>query len=349
MTTISIDSLRTIRVFRLSDDSPAPLNDPDTSYLSSIPELSSAHPAVRADSWQQLQSTPSRSPIAPGISVPRTPTPRSSRLHNDTPTPAATTPGSWRERRRQGEMVARPLNVPRVRVNPPDGVGSISPDMPSSKRSDSSRATTATDSQGSGGSRSISRQGHGDAQPVNTDVLIQFPPLARVASHSNQCDGTFEEREEVIPTPRRQTCLEKLCGNLRSIPSKLNLVEKKVPRDVEGGDKSPDNPPPAARSARSLAATQDKTKWWSITSRRSKQKSGPGRNGRRSASSSLRALFKSTDSTSDSTARRGLTRFDDNRNSRSFVSPTPEHETDSPDEDPFAPTTESEVAQEGGN
>ncbi|KAL8767328.1 MAG: hypothetical protein Q9209_006166 [Squamulea sp. 1 TL-2023] len=338
----SPNSPRTPKEFRLSDDSPGPLNNPDTTYLTTVPQLSTGHLTSQAGNWQQLVGTPSRSPIAPGIYVPGPPTPRTPRLRNDTPTPAATTPGSWRQRRRQGQMIDRPPRVP----EDPDAISSI-PNMPSDKLS----ASTAADSRGSGESKSDDRQGQLDPQRQTNDTLIQTPPPARVALRSGQLDGTAEEAEGLSHTPNRQSCYQKLCGSLRSIPSKLSLKEKNVNRDIKEGGNSPADER-RAKSARPLAATQDKTKRSWMASLRSAKNSVRGLRHRGSASDSLSRLFNptgsrnSTSRQSESATPQDLIPFDDERHPRTFVSPKFIDESGSPVPDPFPEITAAEEREE---
>ncbi|KAL8778272.1 MAG: hypothetical protein Q9213_007492 [Squamulea squamosa] len=338
----SPDSPRTPKVFRLSNDSPSPLYNPDTTYLTTVPQISITPPESHADNWQQLVGTPSRSPIPPGIRVPGPPTPRTPRLRNDTPTPAATTPGSWRQRRRQGQMVDRP---PRVQEDP-DAISSI-PNVPSDKLS----ASTATDSRASGESKSDGRRGPRDTQRETNDTSIQTPPPARVALHSSQLDGTAQEAEGLSHTPNRRSCYQKLCGSLRSIPSKLNLTEKNVNRDTKEDGNSPAGVRPA-KPARSPAATHDQTKRSWMASLRSAKKSVRGLRRRGSASDSLSRLFdttgsrNSTSKRSESATPQDLIPFDDERHPQTFVSPKFIDETGSPVPDPFPEITAAEEREE---
>ncbi|KAL8750688.1 MAG: hypothetical protein Q9199_006908 [Rusavskia elegans] len=331
------------RAFQLSDTSPTPLHNPDTSYLTSTPQLLTATPTSHTESWEQLKGTPSRTALAPDIFVPADTTPRSPRLRNDTPTPAASTPGSWVERRRHGQVVNRPLDVPNVGTNPAGATESFPPDTALDRRS-VSKATTAADSQESVGSRSLSRQVCQDGQQGDTPATVQAPALAKIVSRPTQLDGVPEESEGGSQTPQRRSCYQKLCGSLRSIPSMLSLRQRNSLPDDKVADDGPADEQAArpARPARALAATQDKAKWWSTASLRFKKNAVGGRSSRQSTRSSLRGFLKdvssanSTFGQSESRASPNPTRFDDNRNSRSFVGPTFEDDTGSPVEDPFA-------------
>ncbi|KAL9627596.1 MAG: hypothetical protein Q9204_006455, partial [Flavoplaca sp. TL-2023a] len=278
-------------VFRLSDDSPTPLHNPDTSYLTSTPELPTAPPTTSTQDWQPLEVTPRRSPrspLSPNIYVPGPPTPRTPRLHNNTPTSVASTTGSWVERRRQGQVVDRPLDLPRVRVTLPDSSEGFTPDTELDSRI-VSRATTAADSQESITSKPLSRQVCQDGQPEvdRAAASIQVPEVAKVASRPIQLDGAPEESEETRHVSRRRTCCEKLYGSFRKIPSMLSLRDKTFLQDDKIENNKPGNAR-VARQARPLDATHDKTNWLSNTSLRFKKRAATGRNHRHSVRGSLR-------------------------------------------------------------
>ncbi|KAI4225830.1 MAG: hypothetical protein L6R36_003627 [Xanthoria steineri] len=329
------------RPFQLSDASPTPLHNPDTSYLTSTPQLLTATPTSHTGSWEQLRSTPTRTALAPiDIFVPVETTPRSPRLRNDTPTPAVSTPGSWVEHRRHAQAVDRPLDIPTVEANPAAASESFYLNTTLDRRS-VSMATTTTDSQESVGSKALSRQACQDGLQVDT---VQAPASAKIASRPTQLDGVPEETEGVSQTPQRRSCYQKLCGSLRSIPSMLSLRQRSSVPNAKVADQGPADAQAArpARPARALAATQDPAKWWSTASLRFKKNAAGGRSSRQSNRSSLRGLFKDTSSAnstfgqSESRASPNLRRFDDNRHSRSFVGPTFADDTGSPVEDPFA-------------
>lgn len=326
------------RAFHLSDASPTPLHNPDTSYLTSTPQLLTATPTSHTGSWEQLKSTPTRTAPAPiEIFVPVESTPRSPHLRNDTPTPAASTPGSWVEHRRHAQAVDRPLDIPTVEANPAAASESFYHNTALDRRS-VSMATTTTDSQESVESKSLSRQACQDGVQVDT---VQAPASAKIATRPTQLDGVPEATEEVTRTPQRRSCYQKLCRSLRGIPSMLSLRQKSSLPDDKVADQGPADAQ-AARPARALAATQDPGKWWSTASLRFKKNAVGGRSSRQSNRSSLRGLFKDTSSAnstfgpSESRASPNPQRFDDNRHSRSFVGPTFADDTGSPVEDPFA-------------
>ena len=342
-------------VFRLSDDSPTPLHNPDTSYLTSTPELPTAPPTTSTQDWQPLQVTPRRSPrspLSPNIYVPGPPTPRTPRLHNNTPTSVASTTGSWVERRRQGQVVDRPLDVPKVRVTLPDSSEGYTPDTELDRRI-VSRATTAADSQESVTSKPLSRQvcqdGQQEVDPAAAS--IQVPEAAKVASRPIQLDGAREESEETKHVSRRRTCCEKLYGSFRKIPSMLSLRDKSVLQNDKNENNKPSNAR-EARQARPLDATHDKNNWLSNTSLRFKKRAANGRKHRHSVRGSLRGLFSNTNSSNGVSAHSedhtllNQTRFDDNRNPPSFVGPTLEGDSNSPVGEPFAHITAAEIAQE---
>ncbi|KAL8997933.1 MAG: hypothetical protein Q9169_002926 [Polycauliona sp. 2 TL-2023] len=345
--------------FRLSNDSPSPLHNPKTDYLISTPELPglpTTPPAARTPGWEELPPrgvSQSRSHMARPIYVPGPPTPQTPRLRNDTPTPALSTPGSWVERRRPGQVVDRSLGPPRVRVNVPSGTAeSSSLGEPSDRRS-VSRATTAADSQESLGSRLLSRQVCRDGQQLDMGAAsIQIPAAAKIAPRRSQLDGASDSTGGKSESPKRQSYCDKIYGSLRSMSSVLSMREKF--RDDKTANKGASNAQ-TVRPARPLAATQERPKWWSTASLRRKKGPAVGRKGRQSGRGSLRQLFASTDSSSLMTSPFGsrsspdstlVTRFDDERHPRSFVGPPVEGDSDSPVEDPFPAMTAAEIAQE---
>ncbi|KAL8667764.1 MAG: hypothetical protein Q9168_007186 [Polycauliona sp. 1 TL-2023] len=329
------------------------MHNPSTSYLSSTPQLTPPPPA-RTASWQQLNVTPTRSRMPPAVYVPGPPTPRTPRLRNNTPTPAVSTPGSWVERRRPGQVVDRSLGPPPLEVDLPVETTGSSSSVTASDRRTVSKATTAADSQESFGDRLLSRQLCRDGQQLEAEVpSIQFPAQAKIASRPSQLDGTTSESSGgKSGSPQRQGYCEKLRGSLRSVSSMLSLREKSAARDDKTSRKGPSNNSQTVRPARPLAATQDKPKWWSTASLRTKKGAGAGRNRRQSTRGSLRQLFASTDSSNGTMEHSGsrtspdATRFDDERHPHSFVGPKIEGDTDSPVEDQFADITAAEIAEE---
>ncbi|KAL8730891.1 MAG: hypothetical protein Q9166_003818 [cf. Caloplaca sp. 2 TL-2023] len=336
----SFGSLRCPEVFSISTSSPTPLGSPSTSYLTTIPRLPQTPPRPsREQKWQRLESSPSRSSMSDAIDVPYPPAPRSPGWRNDTPTPEMSTPGSWRGRRRHGEFVSRPLEgpVPTLRVNLPDDVSSISPDVPSIQSRDLGSLeeefyTSAPESQGSAGtSTSLGSPKQQDAQGLTSpNTSVQTPPPAKLASHPNQLDGAPEE-VATKDTLRDRSCCKKLCRSLRSIPSKLNLTITKEKR--ERGNNSPDDLLPS----RPLAGTKGNTSWWSKASLRLRM---PGRNLRRAADRSVYDVSSGSGTTprtsgQSSTTGSHETRFDNPHAPQAFGAPVHEEDTDSPTEDPF--------------
>ncbi|KAL8643972.1 MAG: hypothetical protein Q9226_008004 [Calogaya cf. arnoldii] len=314
------------RTFQFSDDSPSPLHNPDTSYLTSTPQLITATPTFRTESWEQLKCTPTRTSVPPSLWVPAATTPPTPRLRNDTPTPAASTPGSWREHRRHGQVVDRPLDVPNFQPNAPSNTKSLAPDTALDKRS-VSKATTAADSEESVASRALSRQVCQDGHQVDEIASVQAPASAKIVSRPTQLDGVPketraiqldgvpEETEGMSDNAQTRSRYQKLLGSLRRIPSMLNLKQHKSPLDDKvAGDSTAD--PQAAqpsRPARVRAATQDKVRRWSATSRRSKKNATAGRSSREST----RSLFDVWGIPQSRESRDGI-RVDDSRNSHSF-------------------------------
>ena len=101
-------------IFCASYNEPMPIDPPNTSYLTAMPE---AHPKLctstsedqRKDSrWKPLVGTPSKPPVPTNILVPD-PSPAQDVANGESPdTAAPSTPGSFIHRRRQGEYVPRP-------------------------------------------------------------------------------------------------------------------------------------------------------------------------------------------------------------------------------------------------
>ena len=101
-------------VFRTSGSEPMPIDPPNTSYLTAMPEIiikATAGPGQGEhveSRWKPLIGTPSKPPIPRNILVPD-PSPTKSVLHDDSPVISTSpTPGSFIHRRRQGEYVPRP-------------------------------------------------------------------------------------------------------------------------------------------------------------------------------------------------------------------------------------------------
>ncbi|KAL8798614.1 MAG: hypothetical protein Q9182_006526 [Xanthomendoza sp. 2 TL-2023] len=326
------------KAFCFSGNSPTPLCSPSTTYLTSVPSIETPSTSSQRPGWQPLSGATN------DIYIPDPPTPRTPRLRNNTPTPAESTPGSWRGRRRQGQAVDRAYAPPRSRWQPPGEVNSTSPDMPFSASglpqspAEDARltapATLRSSSNSSNGSPVDS-----DAQSADTVIPVQNP-AADIASHNDQYDGAQDGHATTRGSAYQSFC-KKLCDSLRSIPSKLHLVPAKTKASncaVERRGSSQDTLP-----ARPLAATTvDKSgSWWSKASLRSKQspqvrKPIPGRRCRRSSLGVFLKGGKGT-GTTNSTAMPSqcctpaeVTPFDDPRAPQAFGAPTHEEDSSSP-------------------
>lgn len=102
-------------VFCASYNEPMPIDPPNTSYLTAMPEAH-AKPSTSASEeeqqngsrWKPLIGTPSKPPVPTNILVPD-PSPAQDVANGESPdTVAPSTPGSFIHRRRQGEYVPRP-------------------------------------------------------------------------------------------------------------------------------------------------------------------------------------------------------------------------------------------------
>ncbi len=101
-------------VFRASYDEPMPIDPPNTSYLTAMPEIRPRLTDVASKEeqhesrWKPLMGTPSKPPVPPNILVPD-PSPIRHVADDESPrklTPSS--PDSFIHRRRQGEYVPRP-------------------------------------------------------------------------------------------------------------------------------------------------------------------------------------------------------------------------------------------------
>lgn len=120
-------------IFETSIDGPMPIHPPDTSYLTSMPELRQSTPEllgaenVPESRWKPLVGTPSKPPIPKDVFVPD---PSPARTFSDTASTTTlppSTPGSFIHQRRQGEYVPRP---PIWTIYNMDGTVSSSRDPP---------------------------------------------------------------------------------------------------------------------------------------------------------------------------------------------------------------------------
>ncbi|KAI4126325.1 MAG: hypothetical protein LQ338_003802 [Usnochroma carphineum] len=336
-----------------------------------MPQIKVSQPTSSGRGWRPLQDSPSNPPIVPDIWVPDAPTPRSYQSGNDTPTPAIPSTGSWRNRRRAGELVERPP-PPKIRLNPPESIVSTSPEIQSSpewqstleRQSSSERQSSpeqewastrnterpnlqnheaAPESQGSSSTSSGNSEGQHSADASDPDDPIRPPPPAKVASHPSQLDGALDEGG---PQRRRRHAsgCKKLCGSLRRLPSQLTGMFKKEKTE----DHKDENTRETHRLGNPEAANQA---WWSKTARpfgKAKFRGTaplPGRHNRRSARKSLRHLFSSlgaaneTSGGSSLSASREANPFDDTSAPQAFGAPTHEEDTGSP----VAPNLLSEV------
>ncbi|KAL9003396.1 MAG: hypothetical protein Q9188_003722 [Gyalolechia gomerana] len=351
-------------VFGYLSNSLTPLHSPSTDYLVSTPQLQHPITTPQTRNWQPLRDPASSSIIPLNLSVPDPATPRSPSLRNDTPTPAELTPGSWRKRRRTGELVERP---PKLRVNPPDSMISTSPEIQSSPEEEPASTAdpesesghsyvtppekpadpyvTASEVQHPSSSRSSASSTKAQPSRSELDNPLPPPPAAKVATHHNQLDGTADEHE-----PRRGlrplgSC-EKLRGSLKRIPAQLkDLFSKDKTSHGDGDDGA------SQEALKSSTQRRDKATWWSKTTERLRKRDAHGKRpatskaSQKSARNSLRHLFSSSrESSSD--AHQVMNPFDNPAAPQAFGAPTHEEDTDSPVEP--EPSSEEDKAK-GGN
>ncbi|KAI4142974.1 MAG: hypothetical protein L6R39_004758 [Caloplaca ligustica] len=315
--------------------------------------------------WRPLQDSPNNPPLPPDIWVPNTPTPQPHQSGNDTPTSAIPSTGSWRERRRTGELVERP-RPPRLSLYIPDSEISTSPEIQSSpewestlerlsspdresssKEPASSRNPERPDFQcpktvpelrrSSSYSSNDGEEHHGE-EYLDPDDPPRPPPRAKNNPYPSQVDGAPDERGSQRGRRHRGPC-KKLCKSLRSIPSQLTSIFNKEKK----GDAKDENSGEAPKSAGPEAA---KGTWWSTTSKRFGKAKGPstartpGRNNRKTGRKSLRGLFSSSGAADETSSEsRRVNPFDDPSAPQAFGAPTHEEDTSSPVE----PEVESET------
>ena len=285
--------------------------------------------------------------------MPDTPTPRSRHLVNDTPTPVVPTPGSWRERRRTGELVERP---PKLRLNPPDSTISTSPEIQSSPETQSSQekrssaegrrssdeepsseeqAKRTTGSEwprdppfvtpelrvSTSSSSSGDNEGHRESQS-GLDDLVQRPPLARVASRCDQLDGTSDERK-LLRSPQHESSREKKRGSLRNLPAQLKEFFNRHKKSDESSEDPKETPKSKAKGEKHQST-------WTKTTERFK-KSLPRRAGKKSARGSLRHILSSSAADDQSGAVTSNTDIFNNRTApKGTGAPTNEEDAISP-------------------
>ncbi|KAL8965259.1 MAG: hypothetical protein Q9183_003947 [Haloplaca sp. 2 TL-2023] len=254
-------------------------------------------PVGRQQGWNELHGTPSRAAIPPGILVPDPPTPRSRGGGNDTPTPATDSPGSWKRKKRTGEIVDRP---PILRLNPPGSVGSTSPAIDQNGHGSRSRRltdspsttdtfTTARDARGSstGGPNVHGAEGlvqfpapQEFEEDTESPEDVQPPPPARLPpTQAHQMDGV-SENETSRHSPRKSRSCRDLCGSLGR-KFKDCLTKERSPYDEARVRMIPEQP--AARQP-------EKETWWSKSVRMLTQRGSRGKQ-RRALRKSVRDLF----------------------------------------------------------
>ncbi|KAL8937322.1 MAG: hypothetical protein Q9216_004480 [Gyalolechia sp. 2 TL-2023] len=352
-----------------------PLHSPSTSYLLSTSQTQHPLTTTHTRNWQPLGDPASSCSIPGNYSVPEAGTPRSIDLRNDTPTPAEVTPGSWRKRRRTGELVERP---PKIRLNPPGSTCSMSPDIQSfpgeelastggpGSEAEHSHMTPPeqpsgpyTAARGVQDSSSSSSSAHDTVpRPSRSQPDDPLPPpAAKVATHHNQLDGTADEREPRRPLQPLASS-EKLRESLREIPAQLeDLSIKDKPSDGDGDDSTDNGASSSLEAIRpsSTRQTQDNeaATWWSKTMRRLRKRGAPEEKSKnkkkksstfskagqhKSGRNSLRHLFSSSRGSSDDAAFPAVTSPFDNpaASPQGFAAPTHEEDTlNSPTEPDF--------------
>lgn len=207
---------------------------------------------------------------------------------------------------------------------------------------------TSLDTAGSanGGSRRISS--YSDTTPLVVDTAVQIPPAAKVAPHRDQHDGAPDE-EATMPKRKHKSYCRRVCGSLKSIPSKLHFVTEKIKKGI--GKVEDDeryiytyNTSENRSPARPLAATQKHTNWWyhaSLRSRRPKAKTWKPVPGRKFRRSSLSAFLKSMGASGSGAPS------DDRHAPQASGAPTNEHDSNSPVEpELFSAETEEAALQE---
>ncbi|KAL8870739.1 MAG: hypothetical protein Q9174_003284 [Haloplaca sp. 1 TL-2023] len=317
--------------------------------------------------WNELQGTPSRAAIPPGILVPDPPTPRSRTAGNDTPTPAMDSPGSWKQRKRTGEIVERP---PVLRLNPPSSAGSVSPAI--DENGHGSRSHRSTDSPSTSDTfitaaeaNGLNTRGlnHNQAEglvrfPVPQELEdsessedIQPPPPARLPpSQPQQLDGAFEN-ESSRHGPRDSRSCRGLCGSLGR-KFKECLMKESSPHDEERVRMIPGH---------AVGRQAAKETWWSASLRKLTQRGSRGTQ-RRALRKSVRDLFSgsstanqtSAETTPDSNQQRHPfdhppapqnslaigNRFDNVAAPQAFGAPIHEEDLATPFEGPTSPISE---------
>ena len=320
---VSLDSQNDPRRFSYSRSSPTSLST-NTTHLTSIPLMP---PVGRQRVWNELHGTPSRAAIPPGILVPDPPTPRSRRAGNDTPTPATDSPGSWRQKKRTGEIVDRP---PVLRLNPPGSVGSISPAI--DQNGHGSHSCRSTDSPSTTDTFTTTRDAHGSStggpnldraeglvqSPVPQEFEegtvspedVQPPPPARLPpSQAHQMDGV-SENETSRHSPRKSRSCRDLCGSLGR-KFKECLTKECSPHDEARVRMIP---------GQSAVRQPEKETWWSKSLRKLTQRGSRG-NQRRALRKSVRDLFSGS-STANQTSAESTPYSDQQRYPYLFDHPT---------------------------
>ncbi|KAL8690477.1 MAG: hypothetical protein Q9218_004086 [Villophora microphyllina] len=212
---------------------PVPL-EPSTTDLTQVPF--DPTPTSPGRKWHRLEGSSSRPPRQGDIYTPDPPTPPSRQLRNDTPTPAETTPGSWRGKRRVGEHVDRPPALRLKELRSSDsmrmGIGQshldISPSefLAHSHSTTDSSYVTADDIQASAPSGSKGSQDHQDTPQPKGSTQAQSPQTAKLAPPQDQLDGASED-DETRHNQYRRSCSEFCKGSLRGISKRFTGLFKK--------------------------------------------------------------------------------------------------------------------------
>lgn len=181
-------------VFGASYDEPMPIEPPNTSYLTAMPEIRTSLTDVASKEeqldarWKPLMGTPSKPPVPPNILVPD-PSPIRDVADKGSPEKLATSsPNSFIHRRRQGEYVPRPpvwkiYELPIDSRSSPNGLEDADTDTGTCE----SDGDVFTDSKGRN-VFSLRPAGTSVGEQIRkmADIFSQTPDVVNMAEHADQ-------------------------------------------------------------------------------------------------------------------------------------------------------------------